>query len=405
VATILKQGSRGSAVRDLQSKLRQLGYNISVDGIYGPQTAAAVRDFQRKYGLAVDGIAGPQTLSKLNQVLSGSKQATTSASTGLLRRGSQGAAVRDLQNKLRQLGYNIAVDGIFGPQTEAAVKDFQKKYGLTVDGIVGPQTLGKLNEVLSKPQPPQQQPLGQWLHPEVAEAYQRLQQTVTSAPTYQMPSEDELRTLAREYASLIIDPQRAALQRSMEEQERQAALARLNIESAYAAVLPAMERLIEQTRQQTLRGMQARGLGRSDLVEYSVAQTLEPLRDRYAAMVAERATRLADIETSLEQARRQYQQQLQALETQRGQLTAQQLASLRDLAYARATGDWQRALEAQRGLLQSATALAQAPWEYGMTLLPIVQQYTTLTPQQLADLVLRASELLGKGVQVPDWQR
>lgn len=56
----LSEGDRGSTVVQLQRKL-----GISADGIYGPQTRAAVRRFQRREGLAVDGVAGPETLAAL----------------------------------------------------------------------------------------------------------------------------------------------------------------------------------------------------------------------------------------------------------------------------------------------------------------------------------------------------
>jgi len=66
-----------------------------------------------------------------------------------LQKGSTGFLVRMLQEDLNLLGYNLAVDGIFGPLTEAAVKDFQSKQGITVDGIVGPVTWGKMEEAIN----------------------------------------------------------------------------------------------------------------------------------------------------------------------------------------------------------------------------------------------------------------
>ncbi|MDY7229875.1 peptidoglycan-binding protein [Hyalangium rubrum] len=66
------------------------------------------------------------------------------ASLPTLREGARGASVTQLQNLLRNKGYNIAADGVFGPKTEAAVKKFQQAKGLAVDGIVGPQTWGAL---------------------------------------------------------------------------------------------------------------------------------------------------------------------------------------------------------------------------------------------------------------------
>ena len=60
--------------------------------------------------------------------------------------GSSGSDVRTAQELLKQNGYNLTVDGIFGAKTEAAVRDYQKKNGLTVDGIVGTNTWGALTK-------------------------------------------------------------------------------------------------------------------------------------------------------------------------------------------------------------------------------------------------------------------
>ena len=62
----------------------------------------------------------------------------------LLKYGSQGNDVKDLQNRLNANGYNLSVDGSFGKNTLSAVKDYQQKNGLEVDGIVGNNTWGKL---------------------------------------------------------------------------------------------------------------------------------------------------------------------------------------------------------------------------------------------------------------------
>lgn len=67
-----------------------------------------------------------------------------SPGTGVLRRGASGAEVRQLQQALKDRGYELAVDGRFGPNTEAAVRRFQAAQGLVVDGLAGPATLGRL---------------------------------------------------------------------------------------------------------------------------------------------------------------------------------------------------------------------------------------------------------------------
>jgi cell wall-associated NlpC family hydrolase len=63
----------------------------------------------------------------------------------MVREGSRGASVSQLQNLLKNKGFNPGpTDGIFGPKTKAAVLAFQRSQGIEVDGIVGPQTWGKL---------------------------------------------------------------------------------------------------------------------------------------------------------------------------------------------------------------------------------------------------------------------
>ncbi len=72
-AAVLKQGSTGSTVRTVQTKLKNWGYYTgTVDGVYGPKTVAAVKYFQRKNGLTQDGIVGKATAAKMGISLSSS---------------------------------------------------------------------------------------------------------------------------------------------------------------------------------------------------------------------------------------------------------------------------------------------------------------------------------------------
>ena len=143
-ATRLEKGSTGSDVKDLQTKLKKLGYyDAYVDGDYGDTTVAAVRAFQKKYNLTADGIAGKETLKKLDSAY---KNANSAKDDDSLRMGDSGSAVKDLQTKLKKLGYyDGTVDSTFGSGTYAAVKAFQKKYNLTADGVAGSETLKKLD--------------------------------------------------------------------------------------------------------------------------------------------------------------------------------------------------------------------------------------------------------------------
>jgi peptidoglycan hydrolase-like protein with peptidoglycan-binding domain len=98
---------------------------VTIDGIFGPNTETAVKGFQADSGLQQDGIVGELTWSRLIRTL---------------QEGSSGAAVKAVQVILSRIVLPLDVDGIFGPNTESAVKGFQADNSLQQDGIVGPQT-------------------------------------------------------------------------------------------------------------------------------------------------------------------------------------------------------------------------------------------------------------------------
>jgi peptidoglycan hydrolase-like protein with peptidoglycan-binding domain len=136
-----QEGSKGEDVRTVQYLVTAQGHSTGVDGIFGPLTKAAVEAFQSSRGLGVDGIVGPQTWPQL--IIQ-------------VRQGSSGDAVRAVQSQIhgRGAGGGLAIDGIFGPLTNDAVRAFQTLLGLSVDGIVGPQTWNHLiNGYLAAPDP------------------------------------------------------------------------------------------------------------------------------------------------------------------------------------------------------------------------------------------------------------
>lgn len=144
---LFKLGTSHPEVSNIQRRLKDLGhYKYSrITQYYGPITQEAVRSFQRANGLVVDGIAGPATMSKLGNSngASSSKKAVTST---LLRLGTRGQEVSDVQKRLRDLGYykHSAITQYYGSITQNAVRGFQRANGLIADGIVGRATRGKL---------------------------------------------------------------------------------------------------------------------------------------------------------------------------------------------------------------------------------------------------------------------
>ncbi len=154
----LKRGAKGQFVKDLQNMLSKAGYKLKADGIFGTDTYNAVKSFQKKMGLTQDGIAGRNTYNILKSSYTttkiSNKNSTSSADwTGqTLKKGSKGEAVKNLQNMLKNAGFNVGtVDGIYGDKTVEAVKTFQKKMGISQDGIAGNQTYSQLKNYLKNP--------------------------------------------------------------------------------------------------------------------------------------------------------------------------------------------------------------------------------------------------------------
>jgi N-acetylmuramoyl-L-alanine amidase len=139
-------GDEGPFVKEVQQDLIKAGFPLPVygaDGIFGSETERAVMRFQRKYELIVDGLVGQQTLQKLKEVVNTSKTLEEfPLPSGVLVKGDRGLEVRQVQRALKRIGFDPTyIDGIYGPLTEQAVKDFQSTYSvLKNDGIYGPNT-------------------------------------------------------------------------------------------------------------------------------------------------------------------------------------------------------------------------------------------------------------------------
>jgi peptidoglycan hydrolase-like protein with peptidoglycan-binding domain len=130
-------GASGDAVKRVERALRRTpNLGLKVDGVFGPEVEAAVKQFQQGAGLTVDGIVGAATWAALPD---GGPMPT-------LQEGSTGPIVGSLQTLLTNgapgqwITTPQGIDGNFGPHTKAAVVAFQAWGGVAQDGIVGDQT-------------------------------------------------------------------------------------------------------------------------------------------------------------------------------------------------------------------------------------------------------------------------
>jgi N-acetylmuramoyl-L-alanine amidase len=133
----------GEPVRDIQARLLALGYTSDPDarGEFGEATTEAVRAFQRDRGLTPDGEVGPETWRNLYEAGYRLGDRLLFLRRPMLR----GEDVAELQSRLSQLGFDPGkVDGIFGPEAERAVLEFQRNRNLTEDGTAGPAVITEL---------------------------------------------------------------------------------------------------------------------------------------------------------------------------------------------------------------------------------------------------------------------
>jgi N-acetylmuramoyl-L-alanine amidase len=140
----LRRGADGAAVRDLQERLARAGSLVAVTGTFDDATEHAVRAFQDARGLYVDGVCGPETWSTLVE----SSFRLGDRLLYLRRPMLRGDDVAELQRRLNALGFDAGrEDGILGPETEAAVRRFQRDAGLATDAVCGPATTAALERL------------------------------------------------------------------------------------------------------------------------------------------------------------------------------------------------------------------------------------------------------------------
>src|SRR5206468_3821585 len=134
-------------ILDIQQRLSSLGYALAPDeltGAFGPTTEVAIRSFQELRHLPVDGLVGPDTWMQLVEAGFRLGDRTLYLHVPPFR----GDDVRELQRKLNALGFDAGKqDGVHGPTTDHAVREFQRNVGDEPDGMVGLRTIATIQRM------------------------------------------------------------------------------------------------------------------------------------------------------------------------------------------------------------------------------------------------------------------
>jgi N-acetylmuramoyl-L-alanine amidase len=140
-SVVLRRGDRGDAVRDLGARL---GLGAAAGDVFDQRLESALRSFQEQRGLRVDGICGPETWGALIESGFRLGDRLLYLSAPMLR----GDDVAEIQRQLNALGFDAGrEDGILGPETESALRQFQRNAGATPYVVFGPATLAAIARV------------------------------------------------------------------------------------------------------------------------------------------------------------------------------------------------------------------------------------------------------------------
>jgi N-acetylmuramoyl-L-alanine amidase len=145
----LRRGTSGSAVAEVRRMLASLGLLDNTArhtaDVFDESTELAVRHFQQRRGISVDGIVGPETYAALTGAHWRLGDRVLAHTPGQLMTGDD---VTALQVQLLELGYDVVrPDGVFGATTAEGTRAFQRDYGMVADGVCGPATVRALRQL------------------------------------------------------------------------------------------------------------------------------------------------------------------------------------------------------------------------------------------------------------------
>lgn len=149
---LLRRGDIGAEVAEIRSTLTRLGLLAPTDPqappVFDQIVEHAVRAFQQQRGLIIDGLVGPATYRALRDA---TFRLGDRPLAFLMSQPTTGDDVLALQERLLELGYDAGrATGVFGQQTELALRNFQRDYGMQSDGMCGPETIRALRQLQPK---------------------------------------------------------------------------------------------------------------------------------------------------------------------------------------------------------------------------------------------------------------
>jgi len=138
---VLRRGDRGAGVAEWQQHLNEIaGDDLVVDGWFGPNTERETVDWQRFFLLEDDGVAGEEERRIMNTFLRQEPRTLT--------QGMYGPDVTDWQRDFRRLGFDIAIDGWFGPQTRDRTTALQRDFDVPATGMADDRTRDIVDSLL-----------------------------------------------------------------------------------------------------------------------------------------------------------------------------------------------------------------------------------------------------------------
>jgi hypothetical protein len=176
---------------------------------------------------------------------------------------------------------------------------------------------------------------------------ENLRKTIDMAPKLAGKSNADMLGMAQVYANAEINPQMDALQKALRNALQAYENQANSIEAAYSGLQGEADEAMQRGARTATVSAANRGMGRSGAVEWGIAEAAKPINQALMQAEAQKKADLLNLANNRTLAQTNYDEGMMALERQRGELVARQLAALREREDALAIGDWERAYQAE----------------------------------------------------------